>query len=94
MLVSTGASDWLDSSGTAVRVDGGFRITARKMPASGCPAGDVLVTLGPIHALESIERAAIAQTLAQLGGNRSAAARALGIAPSTLYLKLKKYGIG
>jgi DNA-binding NtrC family response regulator len=44
--------------------------------------------------LESIERAAIAQTLAHVGGNRSAAARALGIAPSTLYLKLKKYGIG
>ena len=44
--------------------------------------------------LESIERAAIAQTLAHCGGNRSAAARALGIAPSTLYLKLKKFGIG
>jgi DNA-binding NtrC family response regulator len=44
--------------------------------------------------LESIERAAIAQTLAHFGGNRSAAARALGIAPSTLYLKLKKYGVG
>ena len=44
VLISTGASDWLDSSGTAVRVDGGFRITSRKMPASGCPAGDVLVT--------------------------------------------------
>jgi len=43
--------------------------------------------------LESIERAAIAQTLSHLGGNRSAAARTLGIAPSTLYLKLKKYGI-
>jgi DNA-binding NtrC family response regulator len=44
--------------------------------------------------LESIERAAIAQTLAHFGGNRSATARALGIAPSTLYLKLKRYGIG
>ena len=43
--------------------------------------------------LESIERAAIAQTLAEVDGNRSAAARALGIAPSTLYLKLKKYEI-
>ncbi|MCB9558305.1 MAG: sigma 54-interacting transcriptional regulator [Deltaproteobacteria bacterium] len=43
--------------------------------------------------LESIEQAAIAQTLAHCGGNRSAAARALGIAPSTLYLKLKKYDI-
>ena len=43
--------------------------------------------------LESIERAAIAQTLTAVDGNRSAAARALGIAPSTLYLKLKKYEI-
>lgn len=44
VLVSTGASDWIDSSGTATKVDGGFRITARKMPASGCPGGNVLVT--------------------------------------------------
>ncbi len=44
VLISTGASDWLESSGTATRVDGGYRVTARKMPASGCPAGDVLVT--------------------------------------------------
>ena len=43
-LISTGASDWLDSSGTATRVDGGFIVNARKMPASGSPAGDVLVT--------------------------------------------------
>ena len=43
-LISTGASDWLESSGSAHRVDGGFRIAARKMPASGCPAGDLLVT--------------------------------------------------
>lgn len=43
-LISTGASDWIDSSGTATRVDGGFVVSARKMPASGCPAGDVLVT--------------------------------------------------
>ncbi|MFH1130878.1 MAG: sigma 54-interacting transcriptional regulator [Pseudomonadota bacterium] len=44
--------------------------------------------------LESIERAAISQTLAHFNGNRSATARALAIAPSTLYLKLKKYGLG
>jgi acyl-CoA dehydrogenase len=44
VLVSTGASDWIDSSGTAVRVDGGYRVTGRKTPASGGPAGDVLVT--------------------------------------------------
>lgn len=44
MLISTGASDWLGSSGSATAVDGGYRVSAHKMPASGCPAGDVLVT--------------------------------------------------
>lgn len=43
--------------------------------------------------LDSIEKAAILQTLQHCGNNRSAAARILGIAPSTLYLKLKKYDI-
>lgn len=43
-LISTGASDWIESSGNADKVDGGFRVSARKTPASGCPAGDVLVT--------------------------------------------------
>lgn len=43
-LVSTGASDWVGSNGSAVRVDGGYRVTARKAPASGCEMGTVLVT--------------------------------------------------
>jgi transcriptional regulator with PAS, ATPase and Fis domain len=41
--------------------------------------------------LDSIERAAIRQTLALVGGNKVRAAQALGIAVSTLYEKLKKY---
>ena len=45
------------------------------------------------QALERIERAAIRQTLAQAEGNKMYAARALGIAVSTLYEKLKKYGL-
>ena len=44
VLISTGAADWLDSNGTAERVEGGFRISGRKAPSSACPAGDVLVT--------------------------------------------------
>jgi alkylation response protein AidB-like acyl-CoA dehydrogenase len=44
VLVTTGGSDWLDSSGSAERVDGGYRVTAHKVFASGSPAGDVLVT--------------------------------------------------
>jgi DNA-binding NtrC family response regulator len=41
--------------------------------------------------LEQIESTAIRQTLQHCGGNKTKAARALGIAPSTLYAKLKKY---
>ena len=44
MLVSTGAKDWIDSSGSAVAVDGGFRVSGSKSPSSGAPAGDVLIT--------------------------------------------------
>lgn len=43
--------------------------------------------------LDALERAAIKQTLGQLGGNKTQAAQALGIAASTLYEKIKKYGI-
>jgi len=44
VLVSTGASDWMESNGSSTRVDGGYRVTARKSPASGAPGGDVVVT--------------------------------------------------
>jgi alkylation response protein AidB-like acyl-CoA dehydrogenase len=44
VLISSGGSDWLSSSGTATRTDGGFRIDARKAFASGVPAGDLLMT--------------------------------------------------
>jgi transcriptional regulator with PAS, ATPase and Fis domain len=45
------------------------------------------------HALGQLERAAIRQTLIAARGNKVQAARTLGIAPSTLYEKLKKYGL-
>ncbi len=43
--------------------------------------------------LEVLERIAIQQTLALSDGNKARAAETLGIAVSTLYEKLKKYGI-
>jgi DNA-binding NtrC family response regulator len=43
--------------------------------------------------LDSIERNAIKQTLEDCNGNKTHAAKALGIASSTLYEKLKKYDL-
>ncbi|MCP4715329.1 MAG: hypothetical protein GY868_09445, partial [Deltaproteobacteria bacterium] len=45
------------------------------------------------RSLEDIEKIAIMKTLETLKGNKTKAAKALGIAYSTLYEKLKKYGI-
>ena len=44
VLVSTGASDWLNGTGTAERVEGGWRISGRKIFGSGVPMGDYLMT--------------------------------------------------
>jgi alkylation response protein AidB-like acyl-CoA dehydrogenase len=41
-IVTTGGGDWLESSGAAESVEGGYRIKARKAFSSGSPAGDVL----------------------------------------------------
>lgn len=44
VLVSSGGGDWLASGGMAEKVEGGFRITARKPFASGSAVGDLLNT--------------------------------------------------
>ena len=46
VLVSTGALDWLSSNGVLQRCEGGYRASAKKPFASGCLAGDFLVTSG------------------------------------------------
>jgi alkylation response protein AidB-like acyl-CoA dehydrogenase len=43
-LVTSGASDWLTPSGRAERVQGGWRITARKTFVSGIPTADLFLT--------------------------------------------------
>jgi indole-3-acetate monooxygenase len=44
ILLSSGGSDWLGGSGKAEKVDGGYRITGRKVFSSGSPAGDLMMT--------------------------------------------------
>ena len=43
-LLSSGGSDWLPGSGTAEKVDGGYRIRARKSFASGAPSANLIMT--------------------------------------------------
>ena len=44
LLMSSGGSDWIAGSGKAEKVEGGYRITARKVFSSGAPTGDILMT--------------------------------------------------
>ena len=44
ILLSSGGSDWISGSGWAERVEGGYRINARKVFTSGAAAGDLLMT--------------------------------------------------
>ncbi|QJP17132.1 acyl-CoA dehydrogenase [Starkeya sp. ORNL1] len=44
ILLSSGGSDWIEGSGKAERVEGGYKITARKVFTSGSPSGDLLMT--------------------------------------------------
>jgi alkylation response protein AidB-like acyl-CoA dehydrogenase len=44
ILLSSGGSDWIAGSGKAEKVEGGYRITARKVFTSGAPLGNLLMT--------------------------------------------------
>jgi len=44
VVATTGANDWLESSGSAKRVEGGYRVSARKRFVSGSPGAGLFVT--------------------------------------------------
>jgi len=44
VLLSSGGGDWIGGSGRAEKVEGGWRIHARKAFVSGAPAGSLLMT--------------------------------------------------
>jgi alkylation response protein AidB-like acyl-CoA dehydrogenase len=48
ILLSSGGSDWIGGSGKAEKVEGGYRITARKAFTSGAEGGKILMT-GAVH---------------------------------------------
>jgi alkylation response protein AidB-like acyl-CoA dehydrogenase len=43
-LLSSGGSDWLAGSGKAVKVEGGYKVHARKIFASGAPSANLFMT--------------------------------------------------
>jgi len=46
VLVSSGGSDWLAGSGRLEKVEGGYKMTGRKIFSSGAPGGQLLMTTG------------------------------------------------
>ncbi|MFK8014709.1 MAG: sigma-54 interaction domain-containing protein [Gammaproteobacteria bacterium] len=72
----------------------GAQIRARDLPAlrtQATPAS--LDNVDQVEDLRTLERRAICDALRAENGNLSGAARALGLAKSTLHAKLKRYGI-
>jgi alkylation response protein AidB-like acyl-CoA dehydrogenase len=44
IVVTSGGSDWVAGAGKAERVEGGYKISARKVFASGSPVGSIFMT--------------------------------------------------
>jgi DNA-binding NtrC family response regulator len=65
----------------------------RAEAASGGPSRQGGIDIPPGTSLEDLERAAVEQALAQHHGNRTHAAKTLGISVRTLQRKLKAWGI-
>ena len=59
-LLSSGGSDWLSGSGTATKVEGGYRINGQKIFASGAPSADLFMTT-------AVEQTAEGPTVLQFG---------------------------
>jgi DNA-binding NtrC family response regulator len=58
------------------------------------PAGNIVLDFPDEGlSLEAVERALLTAALAKAGGNRSGAARLLGISRDTLRYRLEKYGL-
>lgn len=98
---TAGRSETADTIGTAqtmqapIHVDAPLVLTSQQIaPSALMPASDRFLTAeGEIAAISEIERDLIAFALERHNGHMSQIARALGIGRSTLYRKLKEYGL-
>ncbi len=74
---------------------GRAEIDADDLPLEGSTEAGTTSELGPQTrgTMRDRKRAALAQALRSAGGNVSAAARALGVARSTVYRQLRRYGL-
>lgn len=78
----------------AVALGSGPYVSVNDLPSSlHYPTSDRAPAREEMLPLEELERRAILSTLNQTGGDKQAAARALGIGKTTLYRKLKQYQI-
>ncbi|MGB2635179.1 MAG: sigma-54 dependent transcriptional regulator [Candidatus Acidiferrum sp.] len=78
----------------AVALGSGPYVSVNDLPSSlHYPTSDRAPVREEMLPLEELERRAILSTLNQTGGDKQAAARALGIGKTTLYRKLKQYQI-
>ncbi len=76
----------------AVALALGPRIDVDDLPEEIRHARSIVPAASSSRRLADVERALIAATLAESGGNRARAAELLGIGVATLYRKLKQYG--
>jgi DNA-binding NtrC family response regulator len=78
----------------AVALGSGPFVAVHDLPSNlQYPTSDRAPASEEVLPLEELERRAILSTLRQTGGDKQAAARALGIGKTTLYRKLKQYQI-
>ena len=71
-----------------------FHLQKYRPPVVTAPLGPPGSSRGPVLPLAQLEKEAILETLRKLDGDKLLAARLLGIGKTTLYRKLKEYGIG
>ena len=78
---------------TPVAVEAKSTGAAIRNPGTDLPPETRTLCRRLLSPLESMERDAIVRGLADAGGNKAQAARALGMSRATIYRKIHEYGI-